>query len=385
MRRPFKITALGAALVVLTVGAAPLLSSAADHIDASAFGSLSQDNGATFNAQSVNGERDINDVYAFQGKDATKTVLAMTTNPAINAFGGKFGANVRYILNVDQNGDAIQDLAYVVRFDDGALGDQKYTVTRYGGADALTLNHGVVIARGSTADGGMAPIKGTGKHPGTDHGRFFAGVRSDPFFFDLTGFVGTVFHIGTDRLGTNVTDFFSGLNANAIVLEVPDKDLGGHIGVWGQTTWWNGSTWMPGDQMGRPAINTVFNNKLVDPNSGATKNAFNATPPSQQRTADGGQFRANIVATLTNINAVLGTGHPDYSTADAQGLADFLLPDILTYDTSTKAGSLNGRALSDDVIDIELGITTNGSVASDGVGAHSDYLKVFPYLGTPHP
>ena len=101
MKRPFKITAFGAALVVLTVGAAPLLSSAADHIDASAFGSLTQDNGATFNAVSVNGERDINDVYAFQGANASRTVLAMTTNPAINAFGGKFGANVRYILNVD--------------------------------------------------------------------------------------------------------------------------------------------------------------------------------------------------------------------------------------------------------------------------------------------
>jgi hypothetical protein len=384
MRRPFKITALGAALVVLTVGAAPLLSNAADHIDASAFGSLSQDNGATFNAQSINGERDINDIYAFQGKDARNTVLAMTTNPAINAFGGKFGANVRYILNVDQNGDAIQDLAYVVRFDDGALGDQKYTVTRYQGSDALSLDHGDVIARGSTAGKGMAPIKGLHKGPGKDHGRFFAGVRSDPFFFDLTGFVGTVFHIGTDRLGTNVTDFFSGLNANAIVLEVPDSELGRHIGVWGQTTWWDGSTWMPGDQMGRPAINTVFNNKLIDPNSGATKNAFNATPPSRQRTGDGGQFRANIIATLTNINAALGTGHPDYSTADAEGLADFLLPDILTYDTSTKAGNLNGRALSDDVIDIELGITTNGSVTSDGVDAHSDYLKAFPYLGDPH-
>ena len=76
MKRPFKITAFGAALVVLTVGAAPLLSSAADHIDASAFGSLSQDGGATFNALSVHGERDINDVYAFQGANASRTVLA---------------------------------------------------------------------------------------------------------------------------------------------------------------------------------------------------------------------------------------------------------------------------------------------------------------------
>ena len=81
---------------------------------------------------------------------------------------------------------------------------------------------------------------------------------------------------------------------------------------------------------------------------------------------------------------MLGTGAPDYTLAQAQGLADFLLPDVLTYDTATIAGSLNGRDLNDDVIDIELGITTNGSVTSDGVGPHSDYLAVFPYLGVPH-
>ncbi|MEA2619278.1 MAG: hypothetical protein QOC97_51 [Chloroflexota bacterium] len=375
MKRPFKVTALGAALVVLTVGAAPLLSSAADHIDASAFGSLGTSGGA-FNPVSVHGERDINDVYAFQGRDASRTVLVMTTNPAINAFGGKFGANVRYILNVDRNGDAVQDLAYVVRFDDGAPGNQHYTVTRYTGANAVSLKVGNVRGSGSTAGNGTAALSGDG--------RIFAGVRSDPFFFDLTGFVGTLFHIGSDALGDHPTDFFSGLDANAIVIEVPDDQLGGKIGVWGQTTWWNGSAWMPGDQMGRPAINTVFNNKLVDPISAITKIRFNATPPSGQRTADGGQFRKNIVATLTNINAVLGTGHADYTTAQAQGLANFLLPDILTYDTSTRAGSLNGRALSDDVIDIELGITTNGAVTSDGVGPHSDYRSTFPYLGVPH-
>lgn len=377
MKRPLKLTAFGAALIVLTVGAAPLLSSAADHIDASAFGSLGS-SGGPFSPSSVNGERDINDVYVFEGRDARNTVLAMTTNPAINLFGGKFGSNVRYILNVDTNGNAVQDLAYVVRFDNGRAGRQQYTVSRYKGRDAVSLRHGVVIARGSTAGKGTAPIMGPG------HGRVFAGVRSDPFFFDLTGFVGTLFHIGTDGLGSNPTDFFSALNTNAIVLEVPDQDLGRHIGVWGQTTWWNGHSWMPGDQMGRPAINTVFNTKLVDSNAATTKNRFNATPPSRQRTADGGQFRTNIITTLTHINAVLGTGHADYSTVDAQGLADFLLPDILTYDTSTNAGGLNGRALSDDVIDIELGITTNGAVTSDGVPAHSDYRSTFPYLGTPH-
>ncbi len=118
MKIPIRLTAFGAALIVLTVGAAPLLSSAADHIDASAFGSLGTPGGA-FDPMSVHGERDINDVYAFQGSNASRTVLAMTTNPAINAFGGKFGPDVRYIINVDRDGNAVQDLAFVVRFDNG--------------------------------------------------------------------------------------------------------------------------------------------------------------------------------------------------------------------------------------------------------------------------
>ncbi len=375
MKLPIRLSLLGGALVALTVGVAPLLSSAADHIDASAFGSRGTPGGA-FNPMSGNGERDINDVYAFQGSDASRTALVMTTNPAINAFGGKFGANVRYILNVDRNGDAVQDLAFVVRFDNGAPGHQGYTVTRYMGANARTLATGVVRGTGSTAGNGMTMLAGDG--------RAFAGVRSDPFFFDLTGFVGTLFHIGTDALGSNPTDIFTGFNTNAIVIEVPDDQLGGQIGVWGQTQWWNGGTWMAGDQMGRPAINTVFNTKLVDADATNTKNAFNRTPPSQQRTALGGKFRTNVITTLTNINAVLGTGHPDYTVSQAQGLANVLLPDILTYDTSKPASFLNGRALRDDVIDIELGIVTNGAVTSDGVGPHGDYLACFPYLGVPH-
>jgi hypothetical protein len=375
MRSPRKLTTLGAAAVVLTIGAAPFLASAADHIDASAFGSLGSPGGA-FAPSSVNGERDINDVYAFQGADASRTVLVMTTNPAINLFGGKFGSNVRYILNVDNDGDAVQDLAYVVRFDDGPAGTQAYTVERFTGRNAVTLAHGNVRGEGSTAGTGTTSLKGDG--------RAFAGVRSDPFFFDLTGFIGTLFNIGEDDLGVVPTDFFAPLNTNAIVIEVPDDQLGGAIGVWGQTTWWDGNTWMPGDQMGRPAINTVFNTSLVDANASQTKNRFNATPPSQQRTAFGGQFRTNIITSLTNVNAVLGTGAPDYTVSQAEGLADFLLPDVLTYDTATVAGGLNGRDLDDDVIDIELGITTNGSVTSDGVGPHGDYLAVFPYLGAAH-
>jgi hypothetical protein len=141
--------------------------------------------------------------------------------------------------------------------------------------------------------------------------------------------------------------------------------------------------------MGRPAINTVFNNKYVDSNAGRAKNRFNHTPPSAQRTAYHGEFKKNIANTLQAINhVVLQDGCTDYDAATANAIANILLPDILTYDVSTPAvGPLNGRALGDDVIDAELALTTNNCAAasSDGIGPHTaQYLGVFPYLGVPH-
>jgi hypothetical protein len=125
------------------------------------------------------------------------------------------------------------------------------------------------------------------------------------------------------------------------------------------------------DRMGRPAINTVFipNNPFEPPGSEPSlKNAFNMSKPNRDQI----QFRSEVVDTLQLFYPV---GDP---TIDA--LADFLLPDILTVDTSSAGGFPNGRALADDVIDIELGLVTNGAVTSDCVGNDSAFSGSFPYL-----
>ncbi|CAN5503372.1 hypothetical protein BH24ACT7_BH24ACT7_11860 [soil metagenome] len=72
---------------------------------------------------------------------------------------------------------------------------------------------------------------------------------------------------------------------------------------------------------------------------------------------------------------------------------------MLPFDkASTLPAPLEGRALADDVIDVELRVVTggdhpqdlfadrdaDGAINSDGVGPHDDYLSVFPYLGVPH-
>ncbi len=374
MRRLLSIGALGASAVVLTVGAAPFLTMAADHLDAPNLGSIHVDASDNLSVTKLNGPLDINDVYVFKGNSANHTVLAMTVNPAINLGIGPSTfakAGAEYTFNLDTNNNSREDRNYEVTFGaPNASGVQSYKVVYEVG------DHHTTIATGWTGQSKWA--NGVGS---------FAGPRSDPFFFDLLGFLGSVKGQGTRRLDDGKqSDFFVGLNTLAIVIEVPNSQLGGNgrnIGVWGTTRDAQGNRL---DEMGRPAINTVFN-------PATDKIAFNRTAPYLQPTALGGKFRTNVVNTLAAFSALDNEGA--YTAAQTSTLAGILLPDELRYTVgTTAAGPLNGRGLSDDVIDAELNIVTGGfpfagrdgtgAIPTDGIGAHTDYLSSFPYLGTPH-
>jgi hypothetical protein len=362
-KRSHIVPAVMASALVLALGAVPLLSMGADHLDAP--GTMSP---------SGRNDGDINDVYVFEGNNPSKTVIAVTTHPAAGAISPlEYATDIAYKIRVDRNGDAVADLVYRVRFgpanDDGV---QRYRISRRrGGNDARLVGKGRTGSSTSLAGGGRA----------------FAGLRSDPFFFDLAAFQGSVLGVPNGRSfcdqkgGTEGIDFFEFLNTNAIVLEVRDSALGSNIGVWATTS--TGSEVSDRiDRMGRPAINTVFN-------SGEDKNAFNHGRPAK----DVARFTDNVKSVLATFSALDSEGA--YSNRQLNILAGVLLPDVITYDTSTSAqGPLNGRALADDVIDAELNIVTggfpfpgrdgNGAIGTDCVGAHTDYLSHFPYLGEPH-
>ena len=75
----------------------------------------------------------------------------------------------------------------------------------------------------------------------------------------------------------------------------------------------------------------------------------------------------------------------------ATAIAGVLLPDVLTLDTSSGAGFLNGRKLDDDVIDAVLPIATGGFfggspvLTTDEVPANDvAFSGSFPYLAGPH-
>jgi len=338
MRKLLYPAILGLMVIVLALGSAALSSRAADHLDAPG---LTPPGGDT--------RLDINDVYAFQSPaDADNTVLIMTVNPLAGVLNnGTFHPGASYDLMIDTDGNAKEDMMYRVTFSapDASLAqDVRLRLVAAGAGSG-------VLATGQT--GQDIPVDGGGM--------LRAGVFDDPFFFDLGGFLSVNFCAP----GTN---FFTGLNTSAIVLEVPSASLGpSDIGVWARTYLNERQI----DRMGRPAINTVFiPNNVFEPagTEPSQRNAFNAGKPRH----DQRDFRGEVVDTL---EIFYGAGNPTVGD-----LADFLLPDILTVDTSDPTGFLNGRRLEDDVIDAELAIVTNNAVTSDCVGNDSNFSNTFPYL-----
>lgn len=298
---------------------------------------------------------DITDIYAFQKPgDVTKSILIMNVNPLTLA--SEFSPDAVYELKVDTDGDASADVAFRITFSAKNAGTQTATVRRASGSQAVGRSGtGTVIISGAPVSFGATP-QVTTQGPYV----FFAGIRSDPFFFDLLGFLNNFAFTGSD--------FFADKNVFSIALEVPNSALGSspQVGVWGRVLLpESDGSMLQIDRMGRPAINTVFMH-------GKEKLMFNRAEPIQDRA----RFTDEVVEVLTSFG---------YTTSQADGIADILLPDILAYDSSSSGGFLNGRKLTDDVIDIELNLVTNGQVTGDGAGVHTDLLGSFPYLGNPHP
>jgi len=371
---------LGAAALVFAVllvqKGGPRAASAADHLDAP---------GLTPPGGSV--QTDITDVFAFRSPtNPQNTVLALNVNGVANASEAAPGPDrpfaeaiprvessspVTYNFHVDNNGDAIPDVNIAAGFGKPRPdGSQKVQVKITGGN-----GHKLNVEGESTPFGATPRITRKGGITA------FAGRRDDPFFFDLPGFLnilGAGSLIGCGSASSHPErDFFAGRNVSSIVLELPSSLLTGDsskIGVWGSTN-------VPDlqlDRMGRPAIATVFipNNPLppdrVSDGKSSLKNTYNHSDPVN----DQANFRGEIVDTLE-----AGFGR---SAADANALADFLLPDILTFDTASSTGFPNGRGLDDDVIDTELNLLSNGAIPTDCVPSDNTLLTTFPYLGNPN-
>jgi uncharacterized protein DUF4331 len=302
---------------------------------------------------------DLTDLYAFpKPGDTGKSILIMNVHPSVGVNPAEptteepFASEAVYELKIDTNGDDVADIAYRVRFNSEG-GAQTATLRRVEGKPAAgTGDDGELILEG-------APVS-TGREARVTEARdyrFFAGWRSDPFFFDTMGALNNLQFTGDD--------FFAGKDVCSIVLEVPNSALGsGKMGLWHRTVDGTGGKWVQADR-GALASQSVFL-------AGDEKAAYQAGQP-----ADDARFIPVFAHSLEHTGG--------YTPEEARRAAAILLPDILPFDPSKPASyPANGRTLTDDAIDVFLSILTNGKVTRDNVGPHTDLLASFPYVGAPH-
>jgi hypothetical protein len=304
---------------------------------------------------------DLTDLYAFpKPGDAGKSILIMNVHPSavVNPPGPTttepFSPEALYELKIDTDGDAVADITYTVRFSSSEDGSQTATLRRVVGARAAGTDDGgqTIVEAAPVSTGLNARVTDAAGY------RFFAGWRSDPFFFDTKGALNNLQFTGDD--------FFADKDVCSIVLEVPNSVLGRkRIGLWARTLKDEGGVWVQADRGGLPA-QAVF---LV---GGGDRDAYLAGEPSED---------ARFIGVFAHALEHAG----GYTPEEARRVAETLLPDVLSYDPTRPASfPVNGRTLTDDAADAFLAVLTNGRVTGDKVEAHSDLLAEFPYLGPPH-
>ncbi|MBL4605819.1 MAG: DUF4331 family protein [Flavobacteriaceae bacterium] len=146
-------------------------------------------------------------------------------------------------------------------------------------------------------------------------------------------------------------------------------------------------TYSQDDQMGRPAVNTVFV-------SSTSKDAFNTTIPSMQNSMFQTMFQNNLEALSPAFanpgdQNALGLSSAAFTGLLATDVLNVSLDGITTFYDGTDV--LTGRALADDVITVELLLIFGGedftefpTLSDDHVDANDKaFLTSFPYLATP--
>ncbi len=356
---------------------------------------------------------DNTDVYAFNTPGDTVTLVGNWV-PFEEPGGGpnyfKFGDDVLYEFNIDNDGDAIDDITFEFRFrtqiqngdtflyntgpitsldDENFNIRQTYTVTRVEDGQRTVLGSDIPtppvnIGPRSTPDYEDLAAEAIAAGQLADGIKVFAGQRDDAFFTDI----GSIFDLLGLRPLNNAhavplpveegIDTFAGYNAHSIAIQVPKAQLTEGddpvIGVYSTThrrkvrvfqrndgaNLAHNGPWVQVSRLGNPLVNEVVI-PLKD------KDRFNASKP-----ADDGQFASYVLdpepgrlipalypvfdcfptAPRNDLVAVFLTGLDGLNQP-----ANVTPSEMLRLNTNTPAAEQawpNGRRLEDDVTDTAL-------------------------------
>ncbi len=201
----------------------------------------------------LNPAMDMTDVYAFPGATADRTVLVLNSwaflTPAQSST-VSFDPNLLYQFKIDNTGDAKEDRVIQITFS-GTGSSQQVSVRGPFVPPVVGAMNNQVGSAAPVVTGAINTVLGSSSSM-----QVFAGVREDPFFFDLSQFYNIVpdRHAGSTAAtclpggsgtcpgGFNAvgTDFFNNSNVLSIVVEMPKSDLTGNannlVAYWATTS-----------------------------------------------------------------------------------------------------------------------------------------------------
>ena len=309
---------------------------------------------------SQNGQLYIDDLYVFEGNDATVIIMDVNSNiTGVYAQPG-FHPEARYEIKVHFDGADLEDLTYRASFGEAdASGRQALQLHALTGADA----------REDSAAGALLLEGRTGEAASGGGTRIWAGRIADPFYIDLSllaivnGAVarGTAVDLSAWR-PDKAQNSFAGTSVESIVLEVPHTHPqlrpGARIGVWCATKLaTDAGGWRQINRAGHPMMWPIF-----WPHDTDFSDPANARHPAQDLDADGKHLAEQVAAVV----AASGTsGDP---RAYGQTVARTLYPDVLPYVVGTPAifgfAALNGRTQADNAPEAMLSLVAGTAVPS---------------------
>ncbi len=322
------------------------------------------------------------DLYLFRGRPGT-TVMAMTVAPNAGATAPEaFHEEGLYAFRFDVDDAAHEEVTFKIRFGgvehaegEGSEGRpvQTLEVRRATGKDAAEGTEGEVIASGAT-----------GRIVAGDAGvRIFAGLAPDLFAANRTGsekfraaLAAGDFTPDSFRDGVN---YFENRNVMAIVIEVPAQSIGdpaSTVRAWVTVSLCGHAPEVQVSRWGLPLMTHFF---LTDPE---VKDDYNRSLPS----ADVPRFSQIVADALLRITRLAGS--TDDPAAYAQRVVDRLFPTTLPYVLDSPASfdfaGFNGRAITDNVMNVLLSLQANTPVDNGVVIPRAGILDGFPYFGAPH-
>ncbi len=169
---------------------------------------------------------DISDIYAFRSPEDTNNIvfycgLENFLTPGQNP---GFNANSMLEINIDTDNNNIEDLVIQCIYENNMI-------TVYGPvAPSQTGTTSTLMSTALKTQGNLSTVISANGM------KVYAGLRDDPFFFDLNQF-GMIIAGTATQFNDPGTDTFAGTNVLATIIEVPKSMLGtgSSINVWAES------------------------------------------------------------------------------------------------------------------------------------------------------